>query len=93
MKEIEQEKETLMASNNSMAEFNLSKEPELVEGREKLQELSEEGELLTKNIEEKIKELSKQSYVLFVSLRDCMYLILLSFFKILYVKYLVLWYL
>lgn len=79
-----------MASNNSMAEFNLSKEPELVEGREKLQELSEEGELLTKNIEEKIKELSKQSYVLFVSLRDCMYLILLSFFKILYVKYLVL---
>lgn len=90
MKEIEQEKETLMASNNSMAEFNLSKEPELVEGREKLQELSEEGELLTKNIEEKIKELSKQSYVLFVSLRDCMYLILLSFFKILYVKYLVL---
>lgn len=79
-----------MASNNSMAEFNLSKEPELVEGREKLQELSEEGELLTKNIEEKIKELSKQSYVLFVSLCDCMYLILLSFFKILYVKYLVL---
>lgn len=48
-----------MASNNSMAEFNLSKEPELVEGREKLQQLSEEGEQLTKSIEEKTKELSE----------------------------------
>lgn len=59
MKEIQNEKENLMASNNSMAEFNLSKEPELVEGREKLQELSELGEELTKRVEEKMKELSK----------------------------------
>ncbi|KAJ8931356.1 hypothetical protein NQ314_015765 [Rhamnusium bicolor] len=36
LKEIEQEKENLLATNNSMAEFNLSKEPELVEGREKI---------------------------------------------------------
>lgn len=48
-----------MASNNSMAEFNLSKEPELVEGREKLQELSEIGEELTKKVEEKTKILSE----------------------------------
>lgn len=42
-----------------MAEFNLSKEPELVEGREKIQELSETGEELTKSVEEKTKILSK----------------------------------
>ncbi|KAJ8917345.1 hypothetical protein NQ315_002367 [Exocentrus adspersus] len=57
LKEIEHEKETLMASNNSMAEFNLSREPELVEGREKLQRLSEEAEQLSKSVEEKLKEL------------------------------------
>lgn len=59
LKEIENEKENLMASNNSMAEFNLSKEPELVEGREKIEEQSEVGELLTKTVEEKNKILSK----------------------------------
>ncbi|KAG5894717.1 hypothetical protein JTB14_006137 [Gonioctena quinquepunctata] len=57
LKEIENEKENIMASNKSMAEFNLSKEPELVEGREKLQEVSEMGEQLTKSVEEKTEEL------------------------------------
>lgn len=50
-----------MANNNSTAEFNLSKEPELVEGREKIEELSEIGEQLTKTVEEKTKTLSKYS--------------------------------
>lgn len=59
MKEIENEKENLMASDNSMAEFNLSKEPELTEGREKIKELSEIGEELTKTVEEKTKTLSE----------------------------------
>lgn len=49
-----------MASNNSLAEFNLSKEPELVEGREKIKELSEIGEQLTQTVEEKTKILSEQ---------------------------------
>lgn len=43
-----------------MAEFNLSREPELVESRERLQQLSEEGEQLTKSVEEKTKQLSKR---------------------------------
>lgn len=42
-----------------MAEFNLSKEPELVEGRERIQQLSVVGEQLTKYVEEKTKILSK----------------------------------
>jgi hypothetical protein len=41
-----------------LAEENLSREPELVEGREKLQQLSEEAEQLSKQVEEKVKQLS-----------------------------------
>ncbi|CAH1956522.1 unnamed protein product [Acanthoscelides obtectus] len=55
LKEIENEKETIMASNHSLAEYNLSKEPELVELREKVQELSEQGEELTKSVDENMK--------------------------------------
>ncbi|CAG9861264.1 unnamed protein product [Phyllotreta striolata] len=60
LKEIENEKENVIVSNTSMAEYNLSKEPELVEGREKIKELSEMGEQLTKSIEDKLKELKEK---------------------------------
>lgn len=53
---MENEKETLMASNNSLAEFNLTREPELVEGRERVEALSKEGEELSK----RVKDLSEQ---------------------------------
>lgn len=59
LKEVENDKETLMASNNSLAEFNLAKEPELVEGRERLEERSKEGEELSKRVKELSEELSK----------------------------------
>lgn len=42
-----------------LADLNLAKEPELVTGREKIHELSEEGEELSKTVEEKAKILSK----------------------------------
>lgn len=48
-----------MASNSSLAEHNLTREPELVEGREKVEALSKEGEELTKRVEEKMQELRK----------------------------------
>ncbi|CAH1380498.1 vacuolar protein sorting-associated protein 37B [Tenebrio molitor] len=57
LKEIQNQKENLLASNSSLAEENLSREPELVEGREKLQQLSEEAEQLSKQVEEKVKQL------------------------------------
>ncbi|CAG2054024.1 unnamed protein product [Timema podura] len=43
-KELETEKEILMASNRSLAEFNLSKEPLLRNGKMQLKDLSQEGE-------------------------------------------------
>ena len=48
-----------MASNRSLAEFNLTKEPQLVEGKRRLQELSEEGASLCHSIENKVSQLSK----------------------------------
>nr|CAD7609087.1 unnamed protein product [Timema genevievae] len=45
-KELETEKEMLMASNRSLAEFNLSKEPLLRNGKMQLKDLSQEGEKL-----------------------------------------------
>ncbi|XP_060533917.1 vacuolar protein sorting-associated protein 37B [Cylas formicarius] len=57
LKKLENEKDNLIAENNSMAEFNLSREPQLVEGREKLRSLYDEIERLNKVIEEKLKEL------------------------------------
>lgn len=65
LKEVENDKETLMASNNSLAEFNLAKEPELVEGREKIEALSSEGEELSKRVKELSEELSKCLLVYF----------------------------
>lgn len=63
MKEIQNEKETVIATNESMAEMNLTKEPELAEKREKLRMTSVEGEELSKRVEEKLKTLSKYKYI------------------------------
>ncbi|KAL3271346.1 hypothetical protein HHI36_021834 [Cryptolaemus montrouzieri] len=55
LKEIQNEKDTVIATNESLAELNLAREPELSEGREKLQAKTEEGEEISKRNEEKLK--------------------------------------
>ncbi|KAL1502428.1 hypothetical protein ABEB36_007569 [Hypothenemus hampei] len=60
LKEIDDDKQNIIAENNSLAESNLLKEPELVEGREKLKSLYEEIEQLTKTIDEKTAELRQK---------------------------------
>jgi ESCRT-I complex subunit VPS37 len=59
IKVFEAEKEMLMARNRSLAEFNLSKEPQLAKGKQHLQELSETGAALCQRIENKVSLLSK----------------------------------
>ncbi|KAK5638321.1 hypothetical protein RI129_012616 [Pyrocoelia pectoralis] len=61
VKDIENEKETLLATNSSLSEFNLTREPTLIEGRERVEELSVRGEELYKNVEEKMKEIREKS--------------------------------
>lgn len=58
-KDLETEKEMLMASNRSLAEFNLSKQPELQSDKQMLKELSETGNTLCLSVKEKLDELSK----------------------------------
>lgn len=48
----------LMASNRSLAEFNLSKQPKLQEGKQILKELSEKGSMFCRSIKEKLDEIS-----------------------------------
>lgn len=50
-----------MASIKSLAEYNLAKEPQLIEGRERVENLSKEGEELTKVVEEKTKTIRESS--------------------------------
>lgn len=60
-KNLETEKEMLMASNRSLAEFNLSKQPELEEGKQELKRLSEQTNLLCTNVRDKLDEMRKLS--------------------------------
>lgn len=60
-KDLETEKEMIMASNRSLAEFNLAKEPQLEEGKQRLQELSTKGEALCQSVESKIAELRSKT--------------------------------
>lgn len=60
-KDLETEKEMLIASNKSLAEFNLSKEPQLQEGKRRLMELSEKGEAISQRVESKLSEIRQRS--------------------------------
>lgn len=59
VKDLEAEKEMLTVSNRSLAEFNLSKESQLNDGKQQLKELTEQGEKLLLSIKEKRDEISK----------------------------------
>ncbi|XP_021925725.1 vacuolar protein sorting-associated protein 37B isoform X2 [Zootermopsis nevadensis] len=61
IKDFEAEKEMLMARNRSLAEFNLSKEPQLAKGKQCLQVLSETGATLCQRIENKVSLHKQQS--------------------------------
>ncbi|XP_060840560.1 vacuolar protein sorting-associated protein 37B [Rhopalosiphum padi] len=57
--EKDTEKEMLIVSNQSLAEFNLTKEPDLVSGKERLCEMYEEAEKLYKSVTEKVNTLKQ----------------------------------
>lgn len=59
MKDWEAEKEMLIASNRSLAEFNLNKEPELESLKSQVEEKSQSGEQLCSRIQELLEEYSE----------------------------------
>ncbi|XP_057331782.1 vacuolar protein sorting-associated protein 37B [Microplitis mediator] len=60
-KELETEKEMLMASNRSLAEFNLAKQPELEENKKILLELGEKGSDLCINVQKIMNDIKNKS--------------------------------
>ncbi|CAK1541660.1 unnamed protein product [Leptosia nina] len=61
VKDWETEKETIIVSNRSLAEYNLSKEPELQGLKAEVQEKSEVGENLCSRIQELLDEYKTKS--------------------------------
>lgn len=61
VKDWDTEREMIIASNRSLAEFNLSKEPELEELKAQVQEKSEIGEKLCSRIQELLNEYKSKS--------------------------------
>lgn len=64
VKDWETEREMTIASNRSLAEFNLGKEPELEEVKQQVQEKSEMGEQLCSRIQELLEEYSECTFFL-----------------------------
>jgi hypothetical protein len=58
-KSHDSEKELLLASNRSLADFNLTYEPKLREGKERFLNLTERAQQLCNSIQSKTAELGK----------------------------------
>lgn len=65
-KELDTEKEMLIASTQSLAEFNLTQEPSLAAIKERLSEMYEEADKIYKRVIEKVNNLS-ESFIIFLS--------------------------
>nr|XP_022905484.1 vacuolar protein sorting-associated protein 37B [Onthophagus taurus] len=61
LKDISLEKETIIEQNRVLAEGNLAKEPQLVEGRQYVEKLSADGEELSNRVKEKYNQMRQQS--------------------------------
>lgn len=59
LKSLDQEKEVLITDNRNLAEENVNKEPEIVERKGRISELSEQGKALCTSVQEKLAEFSK----------------------------------
>lgn len=56
---LNEEKDVIISENRTLAEENVNKEPEIIERKGRISELSEEGTTLCKSLQEKLAELSE----------------------------------
>lgn len=61
MKSLEEDKDRILASNCVLAQENVNKEPEIIERKGRLNDLSEEGKELCSVVQEKLNTLSEYS--------------------------------
>lgn len=62
LKILDQEKQVLITQNRNIAEENVNKEPEIIERRSCISELSEQGKILCAGVQEKLEVISKNFY-------------------------------
>lgn len=63
---MENEKDVIITENRTLAESNLEKEPNLIELRSKINDLSEEFRTLSENVQTKLVQLSESSSIKFL---------------------------
>lgn len=56
---MNEEKEVIITENRTLAEDNVNKEPEIIERKSRVSELTEQGKTLCESVQEKLAELSK----------------------------------
>lgn len=59
LKDFDKEKDVIINENRNLAEANVNKEPEIIERKGRISELSEEGKSLCESVQKKSAELSK----------------------------------
>lgn len=59
LKILDQQKQVIIEQNRNFAEENMNKEPELIERKSRISELSEQGKSFCQNIQEQLNELSR----------------------------------
>lgn len=59
---METEKDVIINENRSLAESNLEKEPQIIECRSRINDLSASGKVLCETVQEKLNEISESSF-------------------------------
>jgi len=62
---LENEKDVIITENRTLAESNLQKEPNLIELRSSINDLSEEFRSLSENVQTKLIQLSESSLIIY----------------------------
>lgn len=57
---MDQEKQVIITQNRTIAEENVNKEPEIVERKSRLSELSDQGKSLCESIQQKLETLKSK---------------------------------
>ncbi|CAO1407062.1 unnamed protein product [Diamesa tonsa] len=61
LKSLETEKDVIISENRSLAESNLEKEPQIIECRSRINDLSSSGKELCESVQEKLNEIKSKS--------------------------------
>lgn len=61
---MNEEKDVVITENRTLAEDNVNKEPEIIERKSRVSELTEQGKTLCESVQEKLTETSKLNLVL-----------------------------